>query len=219
MRFLSVCDDSIRLLRPQPLFFSLRRAFVFAARRSLAPAAQLAAAQDPVQIGDQALDRDSIATSREHEIRAALAADDTDLAQSFVELAADRGVAVDPAVARQRQASEEKDDSPPEPPGRFVRPVDRRADRSRESCRHRRRRSFVFGDIRDGAREGTRYLTGQKYDPWNFGSRRRRPRHHGGDLCVAGPGRAGAGRFRWSKPPAGPAGSIRRWPCARRAKR
>ncbi len=28
---------------------------------------------------------------------------------------------------------------------------------------------FVFGDIRDGAREGMRYLTGQSYDPWILG--------------------------------------------------
>jgi hypothetical protein len=28
---------------------------------------------------------------------------------------------------------------------------------------------FVFGDIRDAAREGTRYLTGQHYDPWILG--------------------------------------------------
>src|SRR3984957_7568243 len=28
---------------------------------------------------------------------------------------------------------------------------------------------FVFGDIRDAAREGTHYLTGQKYDPWILG--------------------------------------------------
>jgi hypothetical protein len=28
---------------------------------------------------------------------------------------------------------------------------------------------FVFGDIRDAAREGTRYLTGQRYDPWILG--------------------------------------------------
>ncbi len=28
---------------------------------------------------------------------------------------------------------------------------------------------FVFGDIRDAAREGTHYLTGQPYDPWVLG--------------------------------------------------
>jgi hypothetical protein len=28
---------------------------------------------------------------------------------------------------------------------------------------------FVFGDIRDAAREGTHYLTGQQYDPWILG--------------------------------------------------
>ena len=28
---------------------------------------------------------------------------------------------------------------------------------------------FVFGDIRDAAREGTRYLTGRQYDPWILG--------------------------------------------------
>ena len=28
---------------------------------------------------------------------------------------------------------------------------------------------FVFGDVRDLAREGTRYMTGQAYDPWTLG--------------------------------------------------
>ena len=28
---------------------------------------------------------------------------------------------------------------------------------------------FVFGDIRDAAREGTRYLSGQQFDPWILG--------------------------------------------------
>jgi hypothetical protein len=28
---------------------------------------------------------------------------------------------------------------------------------------------FLFGDIRDAAREGTRYLTGRQYDPWILG--------------------------------------------------
>ena len=51
----------------------------------------LVTADDPVAIADRALDR---AFDRElaiHEIEQALAADDADLAQSFVDLAGDRG--------------------------------------------------------------------------------------------------------------------------------
>ena len=57
------------------------------------------AVDDPVQISDRALDRVFNRDVAEREIHAALAAGDNDLARSFVELAADRSVAIDPALA------------------------------------------------------------------------------------------------------------------------
>ena len=50
---------------------------------------------------------------------------------------------------------------------------------------------FVFGDIRDAAREGTRYLTGQQADPWILGLAGVGHRHHRRDLCLAWPGAPG----------------------------
>lgn len=125
------------------------------------------AADDPVQIADRALDRSFTGDVAAHEIRSALAAGDIDLAQSFVELAADRSVSIDPALAKQVNEAAATQGSVANTAGRFVRglwtgePVDLPSLAGTAFGD-----LFVFGDIRDAAREGTRYLTGQKYDPW-----------------------------------------------------
>ena len=129
-----------------------------------------AATDDPVAIADRALSRSFNREVADREISAALAADDSDLAQSFVELAADRGVAVDPALADRVKAAQIKDASLTHTAGRFVQglwtgePVDLASFAGTAFGD-----LFVFGDIRDAAREGTRYLTGQKADPWILG--------------------------------------------------
>jgi hypothetical protein len=136
----------------------------------MAAGARLAAADDPVQITDQALDRIFNRDIAEREISSALATGDTDLAQSFLDLAADRGVAVDPALAGNVKQARDKAASLPNTAGHFVQglwtgePVDL-ASLAGTAFGD----LFVFGDIRDGAREGMRYLTGQKYDPWILG--------------------------------------------------
>ena len=67
---------------------------------------------------------------------------------------------------------------------------------------------FVFGDIRDAVREGTRFATGQQADELILGLGLRRTRHHGGNLCDARRRRAGAAwGSRWSRRRARPAGS------------
>jgi hypothetical protein len=129
-----------------------------------------AAANDPVAIADQALDRGFNREVAEREIRAALATDDSDLAQSFVQLAADRGVAIDPALADRVKDAQVKDASLTHIGGRFIQgfwtgePADL-ASLAGTAFGD----LFVFGDIRDAAREGTHYLTGQKADPWILG--------------------------------------------------
>jgi hypothetical protein len=128
------------------------------------------AVDDPVQISDQGLDRVFNRDVAEREIRAALAASDTDLAQSFVEPAAERSVAVDPALADQVKQARAKAGSVANTAGRFVQglwtgePVDG-ASLAGTAVGD----LFVFGDIRDAAREGTRYLTGKAADPWILG--------------------------------------------------
>jgi hypothetical protein len=66
--------------------------------RGLDANSQLAIEDDPAQIAGRALDHQFDAELARQEINAALAAKDPDLAQSFVELSAERHVTVDPAL-------------------------------------------------------------------------------------------------------------------------
>ena len=131
---------------------------------------EAAVIDDPAAIADRALARSFNREVAEREISAALAADDGDLAQSFVQLAAERGIAVDPELADRVKAAQVKDASLTHTAGRFVEglwtgePVD-----TASLAGTAFGDLFVFGDIRDAAREGTRYLTGKKADPWIFG--------------------------------------------------
>jgi hypothetical protein len=166
----------VRLIRAarHPLFalvgvavFALSAALVF---QGGADAYRAATTDDPAAIADQALSGSFNREVAEREIGAALAADDSDLAQSFVELAAERRVEVDPGLAQQVKAAQVKDGSLTHTAGRFVQglwtgePVDLASFAGTALGD-----LFVFGDIRDAAREGTRYLTGQKADPWILG--------------------------------------------------
>jgi hypothetical protein len=138
-------------------------------RGGVAASARLAE-DDPVKISDQALERVFNRDVAEREIRSALAAGDTDLAQSFVALAADRGVAIDPDLADQVKATTVRDASLTNRAGRFVHGLWTGEPTDLASLAGTAFGDlFVFGDIRDAAREGTRYLTGQHYDPWILG--------------------------------------------------
>src|SRR5258708_2164648 len=64
----------------------------------------LAAQDDPVRLADLAL-KSFDAKRAKREIEAALAENDPELARSFVELAAERGVAVDPALTERIEAA------------------------------------------------------------------------------------------------------------------
>jgi hypothetical protein len=140
-------------------------------RDGVAARAQFAAtAEDPVKISDQALDRTFTRDVAEREIRGALAADDLDLAQSFVALAADRSVQIDPALADEVKDVDVKHASVANTAGRFVHGLWTGEPTDLASLAGTAVGDlFVFGDIRDAAREGTHYLTGQKYDPWILG--------------------------------------------------
>jgi hypothetical protein len=155
-------------LAQHPLF-AFAGVAVFAAAAILAihegaGAYETVTADDPVAIADQALSRSFNQGVAEREIGAALAADDSDLARSFVDLAADR------ALADQVKAAQVSDASVSHTAGRFVQglwtgePVDVTSLAGTAFGD-----LFVFGDIRDAAREGTRYLTGQHADPWILG--------------------------------------------------
>jgi hypothetical protein len=131
---------------------------------------RFAAADDPVKISDQALDRSFNQGVAERQIRAALASGDPNLAQSFVELAADRAVTIDPALIDQVNQTSASQASVAGTAGRFVRGLWTGEPADLASLAGTAFGDlFVFGDIRDAAREGTRYLTGQHYDRWILG--------------------------------------------------
>ncbi|HUD87936.1 MAG TPA: hypothetical protein VMR17_15950 [Xanthobacteraceae bacterium] len=167
-------DRFIRIFRHPAFALAGAALFALAAvalvRGGMAAGERLAAADDPVQITDQALDRVFNQGVAEREIRDALAKGDVDLAQSFVELAADRGVSIDPPLADQVKQARTDQGSIANTAGRFVHGLWTGEPADLASLAGTAFGDlFVFGDIRDAAREGTRYLTGQKYDPWIFG--------------------------------------------------
>ena len=131
---------------------------------------RMAANDDPVAITDHALAASFNRDVAEREIRNALAAGDVDLAQSFVDLAAERNVAIDPALPGKVNETDADQHTFANAAGRFVHGLWTGEPADFASLAGTAFGDlFVFGDIRDAAREGTRYLTGQQYDPWILG--------------------------------------------------
>jgi hypothetical protein len=125
----------------------------------------LEAQDDPALLADRALDRSFNADVARREIEAALKANDPDLAQSFLDLARDRNVPVDPALvgrvddanssaaAAKRAASSFAQGFIVGEPQDFV----GLAGTALGDL-------FVFGDIRDAIREGSRMAQGEPAD-------------------------------------------------------
>jgi hypothetical protein len=131
---------------------------------------QFAVADDPVKLSDRALDRSFNQAVAEREIRSALAAGDADLAQSFLDLAHDRGVPVAPALADKVTQATKDAASASNMAGRFARGLwTGEPDDLVSLAGTAVGDLFVFGDIRDATREGTRLLTGQRADPLILG--------------------------------------------------
>jgi hypothetical protein len=125
----------------------------------------LAAADDPAALADRALDRAFDRDTAIREIEAALSANDADLAKSFVDLADDRGAPLPPDLKERVDVAVDDANSasatarsfasgfitgePKDMPGLAGTAVGD---------------LFVFGDIRDAVREGSRYVSGENYD-------------------------------------------------------
>jgi hypothetical protein len=125
----------------------------------------LSISDDPAALSDRAVAQSFNAEVAAREIGAALEANDVDLAQSFLELARDKEIAVEPELAARVAAESAKASG---------------AARSIESFAHGFVTGepqdvsgfvgtavgdlFVFGDIRDALREGTRLARGQEAD-------------------------------------------------------
>lgn len=120
---------------------------------------------DPVAIADRALDRTFNAEAADREIEQALAADDTDLASSFVELAAERQVPVEPRLAEKVNAAVAEEATASHAAQSFALGLVTGEPNDMVGFAGTALGDlFVFGDIRDVVREGSRLATGQEAD-------------------------------------------------------
>lgn len=127
--------------------------------------AWLAAQDDPAALADRALDRSFNTAVANREIETALKADDADLANSFMELAQDRGVAVDPALAQRVAEAGGMAAKASRTAGSFWHGlISGEPDDLASLAGTATGDLFVFGDIRDASREGYRLATGEQAD-------------------------------------------------------
>jgi len=125
----------------------------------------LAAADDPARLSDVALEGRFDAATAEREIDAALAAGDPELAASFVELARDRAVKLDPAQVAAVEDAVAREAAPAAGARRFAHGlVTGEPDDLAGLAGAATGDLFVFGDVRDALREGVRMARGEEVD-------------------------------------------------------
>jgi hypothetical protein len=123
----------------------------------------LAARDDPARITDLKLERSLDAAVADKEIRAALAAGDPELAQSFIQLARERAVAIDPVLAAKADADMHAFSSFGSTAWRFLRGfVAGDPDDMASLAGTAAGDLLVIGDVRDAAREGLHVLRGEE---------------------------------------------------------
>lgn len=120
---------------------------------------------DPVVIADRGLDKRFDAATAHREIESALAANDADLANSFLELAKDRHVEVAPDQAQRVETAVTDANSATGKAESFAMGFVTGEPNDLPGLAGTAFGDlFVFGDIRDAAREGSRLATGQEAD-------------------------------------------------------
>jgi len=126
----------------------------------------LDAQDDPVAIADRALNKVKLDTSRVvTEIDAALAGNDADLAKSFLDLARERGIAVPAELAAKVEAAVAQANSATAVAQSFARGLITGEPEDMVGLSGTMLGDlFVFGDIRDAVREGSRLASGEKAD-------------------------------------------------------
>jgi len=130
----------------------------------------LATADDPARIAERALDEKFNAALATREIDAALAAKDADLAKSFVDLAAARQVALDSALTAKVDAAAAAAASTQHAMQSFAMGFVSGEPNDMASLAGTTLGDlFVFGDIRDAAREGSRLALGEQADTMILG--------------------------------------------------
>jgi hypothetical protein len=133
--------------------------------RGLEAQSLLAIQDDPAQIANLALDEKFNAAVAQRGIEDALANKDADLAESFVDLAAERHVALDPALIEKVKAAVAESESTRHAAESFALGLVTGEPNDMVGFAGTALGDlFVFGDIRDAVREGTRLATGQKAD-------------------------------------------------------
>ena len=125
----------------------------------------LAIQDDPAELADHALDGSFDASVATREIETALAAKDADLAKSFVDLAVERGVPVAPALIDKVARAVAESNSASHAAESFARGlVTGEPDDVVGLAGTALGDFFVFGDIRDAVREGSRFASGEGGD-------------------------------------------------------
>jgi hypothetical protein len=122
-------------------------------------------ADDPAALADRKLVTAFDAGIATREIEAALAAKDPELAKSFVDLALDRQVAIDPGLVRKVDDAVKAEQTPAAQAGAFTRGlITGEPDDLVSLAGTALGDLFVFGDIRDAIREGSRMAKGEEAD-------------------------------------------------------
>ena len=156
---------SARIAVPLGLAVALGIAALSIAPRAFEAQWLLAAQDDPAALADRAVARSINAQVVDREINTALSANDPDLAKSFLELAQDNNVLVDPGLSEKVKLAAEEAAGAAHSIGSFARGlVTGEPDDLAGLAGTAVGDLFVFGDIRDAAREGTRLATGQEAD-------------------------------------------------------
>lgn len=154
-----------RIALPLGVAFACAVAALTVVPRGFEAESLLAAQDDPVALADRMLDRSFDAALARREIEAALAADDADLANSFLELARDRHVSLDPALIEKVEAANATAASATRAAGNFARGlITGEPDDLVGLAGTTLGDLFVFGDIRDAVREGSRLAMGEPAD-------------------------------------------------------
>ncbi len=154
-----------RIIWPLLAAIALGAAGVLLLPRGLDSGWLLLAQDDPVLLADRVVASSLTAPVAEREIAAALKGGDVDLANSFVDLAAERGIVIDPALAEQVAAENSTAASASRNVESFARGlVSGEPDDMVGLAGTALGDLFVFGDVRDAVREGARLARGEQAD-------------------------------------------------------
>src|SRR5262245_64609824 len=190
------CMTRVRTALPFVLALTFAGAGLALVPRALESGFLIASHDDPVALADHAVARSFDAAVAAREIDAALAAGDADLARSFLELARERDVPVDPDLAEKVARANAGVATAKRSLGSFARGlITGEAEDASGFAGTAVGDLFVLGDVRDVVREGGRIAAGGEADElgraraWVGGWGRA-----GSAEAVAGGGRGGVGR-------------------------